>query len=78
MRYLKLNCLLIIESPPFLSEPDVNLHHGIHQSVFMSAMAPNPAKDLSLCWEQHSKLLPGLDKVNIQDDFTAVNELKSP
>ncbi|XP_038057788.1 lethal(3)malignant brain tumor-like protein 4 [Patiria miniata] len=37
-----------------------NLHHQLHQSVFMSAMSPNPAKDLPLCWEQHSKLLPGL------------------
>ncbi|XP_064604758.1 lethal(3)malignant brain tumor-like protein 3 [Liolophura sinensis] len=40
-----------------------NLHNGIHQSVFMSAMVPNPAKDLPLCWDQHSKLLPGVDKI---------------
>jgi len=29
----------------------------------MSAMVPNPNKDFSLCWEQHSKLLPGVDQV---------------
>ncbi|OWF45744.1 lethal(3)malignant brain tumor-like protein 3 isoform X3 [Mizuhopecten yessoensis] len=40
-----------------------NLHNGIHQSVFMSSMVPNPNKDLPLCWEQHSKLLPGVDKM---------------
>lgn len=28
----------------------------------MSAMLPSPAKDLPLCWEQHSKLLPGIDQ----------------
>ncbi|XP_046327550.2 lethal(3)malignant brain tumor-like protein 3 isoform X2 [Haliotis rufescens] len=39
------------------------VHQEIHQSVFMSAMAPNPARDLPLCWEQHSKLLPGVDKI---------------
>ncbi|KAL5016605.1 hypothetical protein ScPMuIL_006194 [Solemya velum] len=46
-----------------LPEHNQYLHQGIHQSVFMSAMAPNPNKDLSLCWEQHSKLLPGVDKI---------------
>ncbi|XP_071807333.1 lethal(3)malignant brain tumor-like protein 4 isoform X1 [Asterias amurensis] len=41
-----------------------NLHHQLHQSVFMSAMSPNPAKDLPLCWEQHTKLLPGLSDLS--------------
>ena len=43
------------------------LLNGIHQSVFMSSMVPNPAKDLPLCWEQHSKLLPGVDKIRTSD-----------
>ena len=38
------------------------LREGIHQSVFMSSMLPSPSKDLPLCWEQHSKLLPGADQ----------------
>ncbi|XP_067904923.1 lethal(3)malignant brain tumor-like protein 1 [Heterodontus francisci] len=33
---------------------------NLHQSVFMSAMSPHPARSLSLCWEQHCKLLPGV------------------
>ena len=39
------------------------LQNGVHQSVFMSAMQTKPIKDFPLCWEQHSKLLPGVDKV---------------
>ena len=27
-------------------------------------MSPNPAKDLPLCWEQHTKLLPGLSDLS--------------
>ncbi|XP_072027076.1 LOW QUALITY PROTEIN: lethal(3)malignant brain tumor-like protein 4 [Amphiura filiformis] len=41
-----------------------NLHKQLHQSVFMSAMSPYPAKDLPLCWEQHSKLLPGVSTLS--------------
>lgn len=44
-----------------------NLHNGIHQSVFMSAMVSNPNKDLPLCWDQHSKLLPGVDRIGGND-----------
>lgn len=39
------------------------LHHGIHQSVFMPPTVPNPNKDMPLNWDQHSKLLPGVDTV---------------
>ncbi|XP_046565782.1 uncharacterized protein LOC124274465 [Haliotis rubra] len=46
-----------------IKEDTEAVHQEIHQSVFMSAMAPNPARDLPLCWEQHSKLLPGVDKI---------------
>ncbi|XP_022091136.1 lethal(3)malignant brain tumor-like protein 1 isoform X2 [Acanthaster planci] len=59
--------LLLPQKKKKKSHPDkdeksskTNLHHQLHQSVFMSAMSPNPARDLPLCWEQHSKLLPGL------------------
>ncbi|XP_056290607.1 lethal(3)malignant brain tumor-like protein 1 [Pseudoliparis swirei] len=40
---------------------------SLHQSVFLSAMSPQPGRDLShsdlshsLCWEQQRKLLPGV------------------
>ncbi|KAM5246410.1 lethal(3)malignant brain tumor-like protein 1 isoform 2-T2 [Ctenodactylus gundi] len=35
--------------------PDV-----MHQSFFMSALSTHPDRSLSLCWEQHCKLLPGV------------------
>ncbi len=44
-----------------------SLYHGIHQSVFMSAMMVSPSRDLPLCWDQHSKLLPGVDKYSPND-----------
>nr|XP_006811109.1 PREDICTED: lethal(3)malignant brain tumor-like protein 3-like [Saccoglossus kowalevskii] len=44
-----------------------NLHNQLHQSVFMSAMTPYPAKDLPLCWEQHSKLLPGVSDITASE-----------
>ncbi|XP_067840658.1 lethal(3)malignant brain tumor-like protein 3 isoform X2 [Heptranchias perlo] len=37
---------------------DFNLQQALHQSVFMSSASPVPS--LPLCWEQHSKLLPGV------------------
>ncbi|XP_071964680.1 lethal(3)malignant brain tumor-like protein 4 [Antedon mediterranea] len=40
-----------------------NLHNQLHQSVFMSAMSPHPVKDLPLCWQQHTKLLPGVSEI---------------
>ncbi|XP_033097983.1 lethal(3)malignant brain tumor-like protein 4 [Anneissia japonica] len=40
-----------------------NLHNQLHQSVFMSAMSPHPVRDLPLCWEQHTKLLPGVSEI---------------
>ena len=46
------------------SSPANTLHKQLHQSVFMSAMSPFPAKDLPLCWEQHSKLLPGVASIS--------------
>lgn len=32
----------------------------IHQSFFMSPLSAHPDRSLSVCWEQHCKLLPGV------------------
>ncbi|XP_078506625.1 lethal(3)malignant brain tumor-like protein 1 isoform X2 [Lissotriton helveticus] len=32
----------------------------MHQSLFMSALSAHPDRSLSLCWQQHCKLLPGV------------------
>uniref|UniRef100_A0A667XD84 SAM domain-containing protein n=1 Tax=Myripristis murdjan TaxID=586833 RepID=A0A667XD84_9TELE len=45
-------------SPP--AAPESSLQAALHQSVFLSAMSAQPGRDLSLCWEQHRKLLPGV------------------
>ncbi|CAF92305.1 unnamed protein product, partial [Tetraodon nigroviridis] len=37
-----------------------SLQAALHQSIFLSAMSAQPGRDLSLCWEQHRKLLPGV------------------
>ncbi|KAL3869479.1 hypothetical protein ACJMK2_042156 [Sinanodonta woodiana] len=47
-----------------------SLHHGIHQSVFQSSFISLPQRDLPLCWEQHTKLLPGVDKIRGNDVAT--------
>nr|XP_043873569.1 lethal(3)malignant brain tumor-like protein 4 [Solea senegalensis] len=44
--------------------PESSLHAALHQSVFLSAMSAQPGRDLSLCWEQHRKLLPGVARVH--------------
>ncbi|XP_029943130.1 lethal(3)malignant brain tumor-like protein 4 isoform X2 [Salarias fasciatus] len=41
-----------------LISAESSLQAALHQSVFLSAMSPQPGRDLSLCWEQHRKLLP--------------------
>ncbi|XP_034496761.1 lethal(3)malignant brain tumor-like protein 1 isoform X4 [Ailuropoda melanoleuca] len=33
---------------------------AMHQSLFMSALSAHPDRSLSVCWEQHCKLLPGV------------------
>ncbi|KAG8131832.1 hypothetical protein E2320_009725 [Naja naja] len=33
---------------------------SMHQSLFMSALSAHPDRSLSLCWDQHCKLLPGV------------------
>ncbi|XP_074484363.1 lethal(3)malignant brain tumor-like protein 4 isoform X2 [Sebastes fasciatus] len=48
-----------------LGPAESSLQAVLHQSVFLSAMSPQPGRDLSLslCWEQHGKLLPGVTGV---------------
>ncbi|XP_062415097.1 lethal(3)malignant brain tumor-like protein 4 isoform X1 [Pungitius pungitius] len=43
-----------------------SLQAALHQSVFLSAMSAQPSRDLSLCWEQHRKLLPGVSGVHAE------------
>ncbi|XP_072135787.1 lethal(3)malignant brain tumor-like protein 1 [Mobula birostris] len=44
----------------FQNIPKEGIQQVLQQSVFLSAMSPHPARSLSLCWEQHCKLLPGV------------------
>ncbi|XP_035285417.1 lethal(3)malignant brain tumor-like protein 4 isoform X1 [Anguilla anguilla] len=37
-----------------------SLERALHQSVFLSAAPAGPGCELTLCWEQHCKLLPGV------------------
>lgn len=46
--------------------PESSLQAALHQSVFLSAMSAQPGRDLSLCWEQHRKLLPGVSGVHAE------------
>uniref|UniRef100_A0A665TX58 SAM domain-containing protein n=1 Tax=Echeneis naucrates TaxID=173247 RepID=A0A665TX58_ECHNA len=47
-----------------LAAAESSLQAALHQSVFLSAMSAQPGRDLSLCWEQHRKLLPGVAGVH--------------
>uniref|UniRef100_A0AAQ5XG44 SAM domain-containing protein n=1 Tax=Amphiprion ocellaris TaxID=80972 RepID=A0AAQ5XG44_AMPOC len=44
--------------------PEPSLQAALHQSVFLSALSAQPGRDLSLCWEQHRKLLPAVAGVH--------------
>jgi len=37
---------------------------GMYPSLFMTAFTANSDRTLSLCWEQHCKLLPGVAGVH--------------
>lgn len=52
--------LSVPSSVPLSCPSESSLRAVLHQSVFLSAMSPQPGRDLSLCWEQHRKLLPGV------------------
>lgn len=36
---------------------------GMYPSLFLSALSSQPDRTLSLCWEQHCKLLPGVQGI---------------
>ena len=42
---------------------ELAFRQDIHNSVFMSAMITTSRNDEPLCWEQHSKLLPGVSSI---------------
>uniref|UniRef100_A0A3P8RPB4 L3MBTL histone methyl-lysine binding protein 4 n=1 Tax=Amphiprion percula TaxID=161767 RepID=A0A3P8RPB4_AMPPE len=46
------------------SDRQPRLQAALHQSVFLSALSAQPGRDLSLCWEQHRKLLPAVAGVH--------------
>ncbi|KAJ8268028.1 hypothetical protein COCON_G00132000 [Conger conger] len=51
-----------IDMQSLLRGGDVDsLERALHQSVFLSAPA-EPGCELTLCWEQHCKLLPGVER----------------
>ncbi|KAM6971548.1 lethal(3)malignant brain tumor-like protein 4 [Tautogolabrus adspersus] len=52
--------------PGALGPAESSLQAALHQSVFLSAMSAQPGRDLSLCWEQHRKLLPGVAGVHAE------------
>ncbi|KAJ8372082.1 hypothetical protein AAFF_G00294960 [Aldrovandia affinis] len=41
-----------------------SLSDGVYPSLFMSALSAHPDRSLSLCWEQHCKLLPGVSGIH--------------
>ncbi|XP_068593189.1 lethal(3)malignant brain tumor-like protein 4 isoform X2 [Cebidichthys violaceus] len=49
-----------------ITPAESSLQAALHQSVFLSAMSAQPGRDLSLCWEQHRKLLPGVSGVHAE------------
>ncbi|XP_062619974.1 lethal(3)malignant brain tumor-like protein 3 isoform X1 [Saccostrea cucullata] len=50
-----------------ITSPQDTLQNGVHNSVFKSAMATTPNPNVSLCWEQHVKLLPGVHRLKGSD-----------
>lgn len=50
-----------------LNPTETSMSATPHQSVFLSAMSVQPGRDLSLCWEQHRKLLPGVAGVHAEN-----------
>ncbi|MGH0167470.1 UNVERIFIED_CONTAM: hypothetical protein FKN15_052911 [Acipenser sinensis] len=50
----------------------------MHPSLFMSALSAHPDRTLSLCWEQHCKLLPGVAGIHASNVATwSVEEVSS-
>eukprot|EP00058_Branchiostoma_floridae_P024154 XP_002609644.1 hypothetical protein BRAFLDRAFT_123562 [Branchiostoma floridae] len=63
----KQKLLLVLGEAEAEENSENSLQHTVHQSVFMSAMTPYPAKELPLCWDQHVKLLPGVASLKGSD-----------
>lgn len=62
MTHVQPTCLSVCltDCLPVCLPSESSLRAVLHQSVFLSALSPQPGRDLSLCWEQHRKLLPGV------------------
>ncbi|KAJ7331935.1 hypothetical protein JRQ81_014115 [Phrynocephalus forsythii] len=46
--------------PKYRKIQQEDFQNSMPQSLFMSALSAHPDRSLSLCWEQHCKLLPGV------------------
>lgn len=52
---------------------------GVYPSLFMSALSNQSDRTLSLCWEQHCKLLPGVQGIHAnQVAAWSVEEVSQP
>lgn len=52
---------------------------GVYPSLFMSALSGQTDRTLSLCWEQHCKLLPGVQGIHAsQVAAWSVEEVRKP
>lgn len=52
---------------------------GVYPSLFMSALSSQSDRTLSLCWEQHCKLLPGVQGIHAnQVAAWSVEEVSKP
>uniref|UniRef100_A0A6Q2Z3W4 Lethal(3)malignant brain tumor-like protein 1 n=1 Tax=Esox lucius TaxID=8010 RepID=A0A6Q2Z3W4_ESOLU len=50
--------------PKYRKSQQRTYQKGICPSLFMSALSGHPDRTLSLCWEQHCKLLPGVQGIH--------------
>lgn len=52
---------------------------GVYPSLFMSALSSQSDRTLSLCWEQHCKLLPGVQGIHASQVASwSVEEVNKP
>lgn len=52
---------------------------GVYPSLFMSALNSQSDRALSLCWEQHCKLLPGVQGIHASQVVAwSVDEVRPP
>lgn len=55
MYLLTMNCVCVCVS---------DMSSEVYPSLFMSALSSQTDRTLSLCWEQHCKLLPGVQGIH--------------